>query len=119
MLDKGQNTNDDFNEMSDCSSTEMSSNKKENFITSAKGIRNITSPSTATTALSTSSENIKAENKFTSKQHSLYNVASSPPDSSALSANSKLIILGMQFNELKPCNSLKNIKFVSSFTILE
>jgi hypothetical protein len=94
MLDKGQNTLDEFNEMSDCSSTERSSTKN----TSAKGIRSITSPSTATTALSSYSENIKAENKFTSKQHSLFNVSSPPPDSSALSAKSKLFILGMQFN---------------------
>ena len=105
MLDKGQNTNDDFNQMSDCSSAEMSSTKKETITSSKENtqIMDITSPSTAT-ALSTSSGNIKAENKCASKQQSLYNVSSSPTDSSALSAaQSKFIILGMKLKYLKPC----------------
>ena len=94
MLDKGQNTNDDFNQVSDSSSAELSSAKKE--ISDSKETAN-NEISTSSNALSTSENNAIAENNCTSQLNK-----TSPSASSALSANSKLIIISMLLIQINP-----------------
>ena len=93
MLDKGQNTNDDFNQMSDSSSADLlSSTKKENSRETANN-----KISTSPNALSTSSENnVVAENNCTVDK------TSSSSASPALYANSKLIIISMVLIQVNP-----------------
>jgi hypothetical protein len=101
MLDKGQNTNDDFNQVSDSFSAELSSTKE---ITNSRETAN-NKISTSPNALSSSSENnVIAENVCTS------NKISAPSASSALSANSKRIIISMVLIQVNPFVVSKNLK---------
>ena len=93
MLDKGQNTNDDYNSQLSDSSTEMSSSNIKNEIITSKENKKLNNSTSTTNALLSSSDNLKnAENYRTSSEPSISNVSSS-----ALSSNSKFIIIGMVF----------------------
>ena len=88
MLDKGQNTNDDYKiQVSDSSNKNEIISSKEN-----SKLKNSISSTSATNALSpSSSENITVENVCTSSKQQLSNNDSSCP--SALSEKSKLTII--------------------------
>ena len=103
MLDKGQNTNDDFNQLSDSSSAELSSAKKE--ITNSKQNAN-NEISTSPNALSSSEKNVIAENKCTSSLKE----TSSPAASSTLSENSKLITISMILFKSTPSSIEKEFR---------
>ena len=91
MLDKGQNTNDDYNSQLSDSSTEMSSSNIKNEIITSNENTKLNNSTSTTNALLSSSDNLKnAENYRTSSEPSISNVSSS-----ALSSNSKFIIIGM------------------------
>ena len=90
MLDKGQNTNDDYKiQVSDSSTKNETITSKEN-----SKLKNSISSTSATNALSpSSSENITVENICTSSKQQMSNNDSSC--SSALSEKSKLTIISM------------------------
>ena len=94
MLDKGQNTNDDYKiQVSDSSTKNETITSKEN-----SKLKNSISSTSATNALSpSSSENITVENICTSSKQQLSNNDSSC--SSALSEKSKLTIISMSHKD--------------------
>ena len=94
MLDKGQNTNDDYKiQVSDSSTKNETITSKEN-----SNHKNSISSTSATNALSpSSSENITVENICTSSKQQLSNNDSS--SSSALSEKSKLTIISMSHKD--------------------
>ena len=95
MLDKGQNTNDDYKiQVSDSSTKNETITSKEN-----SKLKNSISSTSATNALSpSSSENITVENICTSSKQQLSNNDSSC--SSALSEKSKLTFISMPHKKL-------------------
>ena len=104
MLDKGQNTNDDYKiQVSDSSTKNETITSKEN-----SKLKNSISSTSATNALSpSSSENITVENICTSSKQQMSNNDSSC--SSALSEKSKLTIISMPHKN-SDSSIIKNIE---------